>query len=400
MVSLRTQSTSHEAQCPAGPIQVKTSSVHGPGPTFNHESIPYTSSTIPYTPSTIPYTPSSIKTSSSVILLEYDPETLPPPPSDQWTRFVCISDTHTRTFAVPDGDVLLHSGDLTNTGTIADFQKTMEWLFSLPHKVKIIIAGNHDLPLHRDWYDGAYRKWHNHVGKQDIKPILDLLTGQRANQAGLVYLQDSSYEFQAKPGGLLTPRQWSPYFFGWAFNYDRQDGKALVAKLPKTDILLTHGPPLEIFDRTRTGDKPGCADLRARLPHLRPRLHLFGHIHEARGGAIHAWDEDTDTLLEVQNRMDEVSDDEAEDEDDDDDDITAEALVEKAEKGVSPTETAQGMEMGGANGVVEQAAGGEREETVFVNASCWPAGAGAWRGTHRVPFGGPGFQAVVVDLRD
>ncbi|KAG5650279.1 hypothetical protein H0H81_012769 [Sphagnurus paluster] len=109
----------------------------------------------------MPYISSSIKSLRSVVHLEYEPDTLPPPPSDQWTRFVCISDTHTRTFPVPDGDVLLHSRDLTNTETVADFQKTMEWLFSLPHKVKIIIAGNHDLALHKEWYDGA-----GHVGKQ------------------------------------------------------------------------------------------------------------------------------------------------------------------------------------------------------------------------------------------
>lgn len=72
-----------------------------------------------------------------IVHLEYDPETLPPRPSDEWTRFVCISDTHSVTFDVPDGDVLLHSGDLTNTGTVEDFKKTMGWLYSLPHKIKM-----------------------------------------------------------------------------------------------------------------------------------------------------------------------------------------------------------------------------------------------------------------------
>jgi hypothetical protein len=64
---------------------------------------------------------------------------LPPRPSDEWTRFVRISDTHSRAFDVPDGDVLLHSGDSTNTGTTAEFQKTMSWLYGLQHKIKMLV---------------------------------------------------------------------------------------------------------------------------------------------------------------------------------------------------------------------------------------------------------------------
>lgn len=117
-----------------------------------------------------------------IVHLEYNPRTLPPRPSDEWTRFVCISDTHSRTFDVPSGDVLLHSGDLTNTGTVEDFRKTMGWLYNLPHKIKMlvllfqtscrylfsdsIIAGNHDLSLHSPWYDTEYVKWHRNIGKQ------------------------------------------------------------------------------------------------------------------------------------------------------------------------------------------------------------------------------------------
>ena len=74
-----------------------------------------------------------------IVHLEYNHETLPERPSGEWARFVCISDTHSRTFDVPDGDVLLHSGDLTNTGTVEDFRKTMRWLYNLPHKIKMLV---------------------------------------------------------------------------------------------------------------------------------------------------------------------------------------------------------------------------------------------------------------------
>lgn len=52
---------------------------------------------------------------------------------------------------------------------------------------------------------------------------------------------------------------------------------------------LTHGPIARIFDLTDSGDLAGCEDLRARLPELRPLLHVAGHIHEARGAHVHVW---------------------------------------------------------------------------------------------------------------
>lgn len=72
-----------------------------------------------------------------IVYLEYELPAQLPPPSESYTRFVCISDTHTRHFPVPDGDVLLHSGDLTDTGSYEQFEKTMDWLCALPHKTKM-----------------------------------------------------------------------------------------------------------------------------------------------------------------------------------------------------------------------------------------------------------------------
>jgi 3',5'-cyclic AMP phosphodiesterase CpdA len=81
---------------------------------------------------------------TSVVQLEYSAETGPSPKpevptsdSAQWTRFVLLSDTHARTCAVPDGDVLVHTGDLTQMGTLKELRTTMEWLYTLPHPVKM-----------------------------------------------------------------------------------------------------------------------------------------------------------------------------------------------------------------------------------------------------------------------
>jgi len=64
--------------------------------------------------------------------------------------------------------------------------------------------------------------------------------GPQAEKAGIVYLQDESYEFRAKENGKLWTvygSPWSPEFCNWAFNYERENGEELVSKFPKTDIL-------------------------------------------------------------------------------------------------------------------------------------------------------------------
>ncbi|KAF9558986.1 Metallo-dependent phosphatase [Agrocybe pediades] len=313
------------------------------------------------------------KSPTEVVHLEYTPWELPPKPSEDWTRFVCISDTHTRSFEVPPGDVLLHAGDLTNTGTLADFQQTVDWLCGLPHPVKIIIAGNHDLPLHKSWYEHHYSRWHS-FRKQDTGSILNVLKGAQADHAGLVYLQDEDYEFQTKDGGRIWSvygSPWSPEFLNWAFNYDRENGPLLVSKFPKCDILLTHGPAYQILDRLTGGEDVGCEALREKLRELRPRLHLAGHIHEAHGAYIHSWDPATN---------------------------------------FEPPQIQNGDEKVLRSGEVDYDSmgdAGEKEHTVFVNGSAWPAGRRAARGgrgqnvfSGRAVFGGPGFQPVVVDLKD
>lgn len=42
----------------------------------------------------------------------------------------------------------------------------------------------------------------------------------------------------------------------------------------------------------------------------------------------------------------------------------------------------------------------ELEKTVFVNAANWPMGQRARRDGMKLMFGGPGFQAVVVDMKE
>ena len=49
--------------------------------------------------------------------------------------------------------------------------------------------------------------WKTNNGIQDIKPIMQMLKGARAQKAGIVYLQDEKYEFKVHENGKL----WSVY---------------------------------------------------------------------------------------------------------------------------------------------------------------------------------------------
>ena len=64
-------------------------------------------------------------------------------------RIVCISDTHNLTDrpdfpSIPEADILIHTGDFTICGKTEDVIKFNDWLGTLPHEYKIVIAGNHE----------------------------------------------------------------------------------------------------------------------------------------------------------------------------------------------------------------------------------------------------------------
>ena len=74
---------------------------------------------------------------SYAIHVDVEGTPLPPHPGPGWTRFVCISDTHSRKYRVPPRDVLLHGGDLSSWGHPSQLATTIEWLKSLEHPVKM-----------------------------------------------------------------------------------------------------------------------------------------------------------------------------------------------------------------------------------------------------------------------
>lgn len=175
-------------------------------------------------------------------------------------RIVCVSDTHSfhHKTVVPDGDVLLYAGDITLRGELDAVESFDRWLGVLPHKHKVVICGNHDFCF-----------------QEEPAKARRLITNA-------IYLEDSAVEIA---GIKIYGSPWQPYYGGWAFNLQR--GPQLAEKwalIPgDTQILITHGPPEGVLDLTHRGEAVGCADLLKRVREIKPRLHVFGHIHEAAG---------------------------------------------------------------------------------------------------------------------
>jgi hypothetical protein len=59
---------------------------------------------------------------------------------------VAMADTHTfhDELDVPDGDVLIHAGDMGRIGSLPELEWARDFLATLPHPYKIVVAGNHD----------------------------------------------------------------------------------------------------------------------------------------------------------------------------------------------------------------------------------------------------------------
>jgi len=181
-------------------------------------------------------------------------------------KLVFISDTHTlhNKINVPDGDIIIHCGDISSRGYKDEVEKFCDWFSELPHKHKIMIPGNHDFLFEKD-YDTA-------------KNIVE--------SRGIICLIDSEVDVEGIKfwGSPITP-----YFHNWAFNRFRgSEIENHWNKIPENvDVLLTHGPPAYMenyLSLVLEGEDVGCEDLyNAIKKRVKPKISAFGHIHEGYG---------------------------------------------------------------------------------------------------------------------
>lgn len=169
---------------------------------------------------------------------------------------------------LPGGNLLLVAGDISNVGRTGEIYQFLEWFDEINnYDEKIFIAGNHDF------------------GFEKFRPEIDNDIAEKF--PSVKYLMDNSVIVNVDGHDVkIYGSPWQPEFYNWAFNLPR--GKALEEKwelIPEdTDILITHGPPYGILDKVFGKDENlGCGDLRRRVEIVKPKIHLFGHIHSGNG---------------------------------------------------------------------------------------------------------------------
>lgn len=187
---------------------------------------------------------------------------------------------------IPCGDVLIHAGDFTMTGTVAETRRFVNFIAKLPHKHKIVVAGNHDVTLDAMFYaglsDSEVKRRYGHDPREDDVTARALLNGP---EAPCTYLHNSSVKVS---GGLTV---WgspvSPAYGWWAFQRKPGDDiRQVWRQCPAgVDVVISHGPARGHGDRVwRGGDGVGCEALREEvLRRIRPKVVVCGHIHEDAG---------------------------------------------------------------------------------------------------------------------
>lgn len=197
-----------------------------------------------------------------------------------------ISDTHGMYFKdLAPGDVLIHSGDGLLYGDLAEVRKFSEWFKSQEYKHKVFVPGNHDRCFETNY----------HICEQIM------------SDAGVNTLVNC--ELDINFNGRKVKVWGSPYtksFGGWSFMKREEILYGIFSHIPESlDILVTHGPPQGILDEVKISyieeyfpgnirqnfikeemiEHTGSTSLMGAIKNLKqkPKLHLFGHIHEAYG---------------------------------------------------------------------------------------------------------------------
>ncbi|KAL2159886.1 hypothetical protein VTH06DRAFT_2019 [Thermothelomyces fergusii] len=196
--------------------------------------------------------------------------TVPRQPLADAVSIVCVSDTHNSRPALPDGDVLIHAGDLTQSGSLRELQAALDWLRAQPHPIKIVVAGNHDLLL-----DAGCD------GRRGSETDTAASEREAVDWGDIMYLENASTTVTCANGRQLRVygSPLSARHGNWAFQYPRGEDVWTGTVPSGIDVLVTHGAPRAHLDLLQLG----CPNLLRELWRVRPRLHVFGHVHEGAG---------------------------------------------------------------------------------------------------------------------
>ena len=189
------------------------------------------------------------------------------------------------------------------------YKKCLIGLGGIEAELKLVIAGNHDRDLDKDYCLRNYSEEDGDEPEEHAK-AMEVMTGPLAKDAGVTYLEEGIHEFALSNGATFKvyASPYQPEFCNWAFPYERdQDrfnsqhqsmaGVTSIATNPipdfgagGVDIVMTHGPPKSILDACeRDGFEAGCENILRAIARAKPLLHCFGHIHEGYGACKITW---------------------------------------------------------------------------------------------------------------
>eukprot|EP00931_Biecheleriopsis_adriatica_P023868 TRINITY_DN1498_c0_g1_i5.p1 TRINITY_DN1498_c0_g1~~TRINITY_DN1498_c0_g1_i5.p1 ORF type:complete len:446 (-),score=77.87 TRINITY_DN1498_c0_g1_i5:147-1484(-) len=191
----------------------------------------------------------------------------PSPPTSGSVRILHISDTHSmhrtiKNSQLPPADVLIHTGDVTENGRDDQYGDFNDWLGRIKgsYKFIFIIPGNHD------WWEANSR--HSPDAVADPAAFVQ----QRVTNAKVLHHETAE---------VMGIRIWGA---GWhPMSSDTVSGNNYGDVPAGIDVLVTHDPPLGIFDSTFVGNWGSSSSLLGAVQRAKPKVHLFGHVHEQQG---------------------------------------------------------------------------------------------------------------------
>jgi len=181
-------------------------------------------------------------------------------------KIVAISDTHNHDISLlelPAGDVLIHAGDWTNRGSLVEVSRFNQFCADVKDRYThgiFVVPGNHDFLAQKE------------------------ASLCRATLTNCTMLIDQ----EATIGGkrfYFSPH--SPIFFDWAFMEEEDKLVRIFSGIPDgLDVLVTHTPPYGVLDEVQEDFKVkylGCSALLDAIQDKKPKVHIFGHIHQGYG---------------------------------------------------------------------------------------------------------------------
>jgi Icc-related predicted phosphoesterase len=187
-------------------------------------------------------------------------------------KIYCFSDTHQkhRELNIPEVDMIIFCGDMSNNYNLIkntiECRDFLEWYSSLPIKNKLLIPGNHDRSIEHKWI----------LPKE--YPKINWFFNETKTIEGI----------------KIFGSPYSPVYGDWSYVYSRIDAHKYWNSIEEgTDIIFTHGPSKGILDLAEDYDdrsnivRVGCKTLATKIGLVKPKLHLFGHIHSCRRNGLY-----------------------------------------------------------------------------------------------------------------